>query len=150
MALGLGLVLHTHRARRAAALCEHRLHTIFTALELYEAEHGVLPTLDFFAEGPRSAAESPATRLAPFGVTPADGICPGTPKVFRAHGMSYLWNARMNHRKLCEARSNEWLMVEANALDPSLPRPHGNRYHVLMCDGHVVSTDAPPAGLVGP
>ena len=133
--------------RRAAETCLAQLKQIYSAIGLYEFDGGRLPSLAFYPEQPRQDPNGIREALKKFGADPRLFLCPGTPALVRDTGLSYVWNVSLNGRSLKDIRDPVWMLVEVNALDEQIPRPHWGRYHILYTDGRVVLSEAPPEDL---
>lgn len=132
--------------RIAASQCAQNLKTLYVYLQRYEQEHGTLPTLVLFSKDPENDPRGIKAVLSEMGVPDEVFICPSSPDVIRDHGVSYLWNPALNGGTL-NGGEVRWMLVDIQAVDPDLPGPHLNRYHILFTDGHVEETDVLPYGL---
>jgi len=125
--------------------CIERLQQIYSALELYQAQHGALPRLVLYPEQ-KYARGSLLRFLRDTGYPEELALCPGCARRIGEHGVGYIWNTELNNRRLGETELT-WMLVEINALDPTnYPAPHRGRYHVLYTDGSVRRTMRPPLG----
>ena len=135
------------RQQMLARECAAHLRRIYAALELYEIDRGTLPRLAFFPDDPKQDPDSIVVALTPYGTTPDIYICPTAPSPHRELGLTYLWNTRLNGRKIPRASTPEWMLVEINALSDGVPASHMGYYNVLLTDGTVHREKDPPAGL---
>lgn len=117
--------------------CRDQLINIYRALEVYEMSHGTLPRLAFYPEEPNSDLDSMSVTLEAYGLEPSTWICPSSHEIIANTGLSYIWNTRLNGRKLRDAAEPQWLIAEINALSPDVPRPHLGYCNVLFTDGSV-------------
>lgn len=142
----LGLLLSAYlRSRADANLCMDRLRQIYTALEMYEMDHGALPDLAFFPPNPRTDAHSLRVALEPY--LAVEPICPAAPPSHRELGMTYVWNVANNRRRLGPHDPPSWLLVELTALSDEAPPPHFGAYHVLYTDGRILRSRTAPNEL---
>lgn len=135
------------RQQMLARECAANLRRIYAALELYEIDRGTLPRLAFFPDDPKQDPDSIVVALTPYGTTPDVYLCPTAPLPHRELGLTYLWNTRLNGRKIPRASTPEWMLVEINALSDEVPASHMGKYNVLYTDGAVHREKDPPAGL---
>ena len=143
---GVGYFLRQHRVLKD---CRNNLRRIYSALEMYEIERGTLPRLAFFPDDAKQDSDSLLTVLQPYGAGGHVCVCPASPSVHEAVGLTYVWNVQLNGRKL-RGGDPEWMLVEINALSPAVPAPHFGRYNILYTDGEVRLARHPPPGLQRP
>lgn len=141
---GIGLLVQDQLMARQ---CEARLRGLYTALEQYEIDRGLLPHLALFPDDPKQDSNSLLAALASYIASPELYICPATPQICRDTGLSYIWNVKLNGRKLREDREPLWMLTEINALSQEVPAPHGRCYHILYTDGTIRHSKQPPPGL---
>lgn len=135
------------RCREHARTCEARLHELYAFFELYELQHGVLPTLAFYPNEPRRDGRSLRVLVEQEGLNGEVCVCPAAPRLLREAGLTYLWNPALNGRRLADQPEPRWMLVEVHALSDEVPRPHFGSYHVLFTDGRVVRCRQPPSDL---
>jgi type II secretory pathway pseudopilin PulG len=133
--------------RELAENTKNNLRMIYMALEWYEMEQGRLPDLAFFPDDPRHDNDSILVALAKYGVTEEMTICPKAPAALKDLGLNFIWNAKLNGRKLFEPGAREWMLVEMHALSERVPLPNPNGYTILYTDGKVEQTRNPPPGI---
>lgn len=133
---------------RASFDCEANLKAIYGALELYEQERGSLPRLAYFPDDPMEDEDSLRVVLEPYGAVGRICVCPAAPRVQASLGLTYVWNVRLNGRKM-PRDEKEWVLVEMNALSTDVPAPHLGRYNVLYSDGSVERIKTPLKELPG-
>ena len=63
--------------------------------------------------------------------------------------MTYVWNVRLNARKIPKGQAREWMLVDIQVLSEDVPAPHLGRYHVLYSDGVVERIQDPRQQLPG-
>lgn len=117
--------------------CADHLRTIYHALEMYETDRGTLPQLAFFPDSPEEDPDSLRTVLESYGVDGNVALCPAVHRSLSDLGLTYVWNTRLNGKKLPGPDARTWMLVELNALSPEVPAPHLGRYNVLYTDGKV-------------
>lgn len=144
--IATGIYYYIHQ-QMLARECAANLRRIYAALELYEIDRGTLPRLAFFPDDPKQDPDSIVVALTPYGTTPDVYLCPTAPLSHRELGLTYLWNTRLNGRKIPRSSNPEWMMVEINALSDEVPASHVGHYNVLFTDGTVRREKDPPAGL---
>ncbi len=149
LALLVSGLLHVLTQVRRAAQCAAHLQSIYRALELYEMERGILPTLAYFPDLPMEDADSLRVVLEPYGLSPERCICPQSKPVQRAEGLTYLWNVQLNGRRIPRDAEAVWMLVDMNALTDDVPAPHLGRYNVLYSDGTVRRIRHPMRELPG-
>lgn len=150
LALALMGIYYLLAQVRMAMACGENLRTIYRALELYEYERGTLPALAFFPDNPFDDSDSLRVVLEPYGAGGAACICPHAPPALSELGLTYLWNVRLNGRKLPrDPAERDWLLVEINAASGDVPAPHLGRYNVLYTDGTVERISSPQGKLKG-
>lgn len=142
---GYGIAWMRHQMRLKK--CEQQLRQIYSALELYEMDYGVLPHIAFYPDDPHYAPESMLVVLDPYGVTMDIGILPCSHPVIIEHGLSLVWNVKMNGRKLQSEGEPTWLITELSALSGDLPRSSFHRYLTLYSNGETRRSRLPPKGL---
>lgn len=146
VAIGVGYFVRQHRVLRD---CRNNLRRIYSALEMYEIERGTLPRLAFFPDDAKQDKDSLLTVLQPYGAGGHVCVCPASPPSHEAVGLTYIWNVQLNGRKL-RGGDPEWMLVEINALSPTVPAPHMGRYNILYTDGEIRLSRHPPPGLQRP
>lgn len=117
--------------------CQTNLRALYHALELYEMERGALPKLAFFPDVPQEDTDSLRVVLESFGAGGSACVCPSAPTALKDLGLTYVWNVRLNGRKIPRGASREWMLMDIQALSEDVPSPHLGRYHVLYSDGTV-------------
>lgn len=140
VALAAAVFFIQHRMAVDAAgdqACKDNLRSLFRALELYEMDRGTLPTLAFFPDDPQNDADSLRTILEPYGAEAHFAICPAIHPVLRDLGLTYVWNHKLNGRRLPRSGPPRWMLIEMTAASADLPAPHGGHYNVLYTDGTV-------------
>ncbi len=130
--------------------CAANLRAIYAALEMHEIERGTLPRLAFYPDDPKQDGDSPLVVLRPYRAGTDVYVCPSAPSSLAAAGLTYVWNVRLNGKKLRGPGPPEWMLVEMNALSDAVPPPHLGRYNILYTDGRVVASKEPPPDLRGP
>lgn len=134
---------------RAAADCKDNLRAIFRALEHYELERGVLPTLAFYPDQPMEDSDSLRVVLEPYGLAGSRCLCPQARPILRKEGLTYLWNTRLNGQRIPRGGDAVWMLVDLHALSDEVPAPHFGRYHALFSDGSVRLIRNPRSELPG-
>ncbi len=147
LVLGAFTIYVTQDLRSMDLRCEENLLSIYGALSRYENEWGRLPDLAFFPEHPEESRDGLLSVLRRYGVTDLHCICPALPQNVQRLGITYVWNTALNGRSRASIDAPIWMLVEISALNPDLPRPHNNAYHVLYTDGTVRREAHPPSGL---
>ena len=127
--------------------CQTNLKAIYEALQLYEINNGVLPSLAMYPEDALTESDSIVKVLQQYGLDPDRLICPAAPAVVKEHGVSYLWNTAVNGTSLRDRQEPTWLLVDIQALDDELPGPHLGSYLILYTDGQVERSPMPPRSL---
>ncbi|MCC5845028.1 MAG: hypothetical protein JJU05_12330 [Verrucomicrobia bacterium] len=135
------------RQVREAQGCEQNLLRIYDFLRMYENDHGYLPSLKMFPQDALNDPESLVHILKPYGLDPADAVCPAASGVLREHGISYLWNTALNNTSLVNRLEPTWVLVDLQALDDRVPGPHFGGYNILYTDRRVERTLLPPHSL---
>lgn len=130
--------------------CAKNLQAVYAALEMYEVERGSLPRLAFYPDDPKQDADSILVVLRPYRAGTDVYACPSAPPSLRNAGLTYVWNVRLNGKKLRGPGAPVWMLVEMNALSDTLPAPHLGRYNILYTDGRVAASKEPPPGLRSP
>lgn len=143
-----GIYLLLHQLRQSFD-CQANLRTLYHALEMYEMERGALPKLGFFPDIPTEDTDSLRVVLESYGASGAACVCPAAPANLRELGLTYVWNVRLNNRKIPRGDAREWMLVDIQALSKDVPAPHLRRYHVLYSDGTVERITNPAATLPG-
>ncbi len=141
------LGMHYVKQRHLEDQCADNLAQIYSALEMYEINHGVLPNLAFYPDNPKHAPDSLLVVLDPYAFGSDLGYCPSSHPVIRERGLSYVWNIRMNGKKLHAAPDAPWLITEIAALSDQVSPPHRGHYLILYADGRIVRSQTPPDGL---
>lgn len=140
VALAASVFFVQHRMSVSTAedqACKDNLRSLFRALELYEMDRGTLPTLAFFPDDPQNDADSLRTILEPYGAEAHFAICPATHPVLRDLGLTYVWNHRLNAKRIPRSGPPRWMLIEMTAAYADLPAPHSGHYNVLFTDGTV-------------
>ncbi len=135
------------REQTRAHQCVRNLKHIYQAIELYEIDHGRLPSLALYPNDPQHGSDSLLVALYPYGVEEHTGICPGTPPFTREQGLSYIWNIRLNGQSLSRYGEPKWMLIGINALSDRVRAPHLRGHHVLYTDGTVRAYREPPPGV---
>ena len=148
-ALVLGIIYLLLVELRHSFDCQANLRTLYRALEMYEMERGSLPKLAYFPDLPTEDTDSLRVVLESFGAGGAACVCPGAPANLREFGLTYVWNVRLNNRKIPRGADREWMLVDIQALSKDVPAPHLGRYHVLYSDGQVERIADPQSVLNG-
>jgi len=133
-----------HRASTRIKQCESNLLNIYRALELYELHHGRLPVMAFYPDDPRHAPDSLLVVLDPYAVSGDLGYCPNAHARIQKHGLSYVWNTKMNGQRLNEPTPPVWLLSDIGTLSKTIKPPHFRRYLILYSDGSIVRSKNPP------
>lgn len=147
--LALGIIYFVLGQVRLTIACSENLKTLYRALDLYEIERGTLPKLAFFPDNPIEDADSLRVVLESYGAGGAVCVCPRAPRSQSELGLTYVWNVRLNGRKLPREGERDWMIVEMNALSADVPAPHLGRYNVLYTDGSVERISDPLGTLKG-
>lgn len=134
---------------RHARECADNLRSVYRALEVYEIERGTLPSLAYFPDHPMEDSDSLRVVLEPYGLAPEKCVCPASHPVQRAEGLTYLWNVRLNGKRIPRGAQATWMLVDMNALSSDVPAPHWGGYHVLYSDGTVRRIRNPQRELPG-
>jgi hypothetical protein len=141
------------RARQAAR-CAENLRKIYRALEAYEANNNRLPSLAIFPDAPmktpdgsREFAQALREAIRLSALEDGDFICPAAPEALAALGLTYVWNVRLNGRRLPGKAERDWMLIDMCALSTNVPAPHLGRYNVLYTDGTVERVGTPPPDL---
>lgn len=140
-------VTYYWRQRDLEQQCAYNLAQIYGALEMYEINHGVLPNLAFYPDNPKHAPDSLLVVLDPYAFGSDLGYCPSSHPLIRDRGLSYVWNIRMNGKKLHAAPDAPWLITEISALSDQVRPPHRGQYLILYADGRIARSRTPPPGL---
>lgn len=148
-ALLLAIIFAVLHELRHSFECQSNLRTLYHALELYEMERGALPKLAFFPDIPQEDTDSLRVVLESFGAGGSACVCPSAPENLRELGLTYVWNVRLNARKIPKGQAREWMLVDIQALSGDVPAPHLKRYHVLYSDGSVERIRNPLQELPG-
>ena len=148
-ALVLAIIFAVLHELRLSFECQSNLRTLYHALELYEMERGALPKLAFFPDIPQEDTDSLRVVLESFGSGGSACICPAAPATLQELGLTYVWNVRLNGRKIPRGAAREWMLVDIQALSSDVPAPHLRRYHVLYSDGTVERIRGPVQELPG-
>ncbi len=133
-----------------AGQCRRNLENIYSALELYEAEHGTLPRLAFFPDDATHDRDSLLVALRAYEPDANVFICPAIRRYYPAGTLTYIWNIKLNGKKIHAADSPAWMLVEINALSDNVPLPHFTGYNILYTDGRVRASHKPPMDLRSP
>lgn len=145
----VGALLFTMTQIRHTVACADNLKSIYRALELYEMERGVLPTLAYYPDHPLEDSDSLRVVLEPYGLTGARCLCPHARSVQRDEGLTYLWNVSLNGQRIPRDKEPVWMLVDMNALSDDVPAPHLGRYNALFTDGTVKRIRDPQRELPG-
>jgi len=149
LGLALGIIYYVLSQIRMTLACTDGLKAIYRALELYEMERGTLPKLAFFPDNPVEDGDSLRVVLESYGAGGAVCVCPRAPRSQAELGLTYLWNVRLNGRKIPPVEERDWMLVEISALSSDVPAPHLGRYNVLYTDGTVERISKPLTELRG-
>ena len=147
-AIGFG-VHFLFREMRFSNLCLSNLRALYRALELYEMDRGTLPKLAYFPDIPTEDTDSLRVVLESFGATGSACLCPASAPGVQELGLTYVWNVRLNGKKIPRGDERDWMLVEINALSGDVPAPHLGWYHVLYTDGTVDRVRKPRSQLNG-
>lgn len=148
-AVALGAIYIVLQELRYSFECQAHLRALYHALELYEMERGALPKLAYFPDVPQEDTDSLRVVLESFGAGGSACLCPAAPPNLRELGLTYVWNVRLNGRKIPRGQAREWMLVDIQALSTDVPPPHLGKYHVLYSDGTVERITQPAAQLPG-
>ena len=129
--------------------CTKNLLRIYRAMELYEIDRGTLPRLAFFPDDPKQDADSLRVALESYGADAEACGCPTAPDSQTDLGLTYVWNVKLNNRKIPRDSEPEWMLVEISALSADVPAPHLGQYNVLYTDGKVRRVKYPLQDLHG-
>ena len=129
--------------------CAGNLLRLYRAIELYEVDRGTLPRLAFFPDDPNQDVDSIRDALEAYGADGSACVCPTAPDSQIELGLTYVWNVRLNHRKMPRDGEPEWMLVEISALSVDVPAPHLGQYNVLYTDGKVRRVKYPLQELRG-
>lgn len=150
LALALMLIYHLLAQVRLSMACGENLRAIYRALELFEYERGTLPALAFFPDNPFEDSDSLRVVLEPYGAGGSMCVCPHAPRALSELGLTYVWNVRLNGRKMPrDPAERDWMLVEISAVSGDVPAPHLGRYNVLYTDGTVERISEPQQQLKG-
>lgn len=148
-ALVVAVLMNILAEARHAAQCAANLQQIYRALELYEMDRGTLPTLAYFPDQPMDDPDSLRVVLEPYGITPQHCICPASRPIQAAEGLTYLWNVRLNGKRIPRGTNAVWMLVDMNAISDDVPASHFGGYNVLFSDGTVRRIRQPQRELSG-
>lgn len=129
---------------------DYNMRMVYMAFEWYEMDRGRLPELAFYPDDPRHDNDSLLVVLSKYGVNEEMTVCPTAPEVLQQLGLNYVWNVKLNGRKLHEPGMRDWMLVEMHALSDRIPAPHLGTYTILYTDGKVEHARTPPPGLQVP
>lgn len=149
LAIALAAIYHILAQVRKTLACADNLKAVYRALELYEMDRGVLPKLAFYPDNPVEDGDSLRVVLEAYGAGGSACVCPHAPPNQQELGLTYVWNVRLNGRKIPPVEEREWMLVEMNALSAEVPAPHLGRYNVLYTDGTVERIKDPLTNLRG-
>jgi hypothetical protein len=145
----LGVIYYLLQQVRLAMACGDNLRAVYRALELYEMERGTLPRLAYFPDNALEDGDSLRVVLEQYGASAAVCVCPHAPEAVAELGLSYLWNVRLNGKKISREDEPEWMLVDIQALSSDVSAPHLGRYSVLYTDGTVERISDPMEALRG-
>ena len=146
---GLFLVyLYMEKETRKTKGCRDNLNQIYLALELFELNKGYLPTLDFYPTDPMGDDSSIRNAITSYGVKPQHCLCPSSPGIVIQQGLSYVWNTKMNKRKLSDVDEPHWLLMDIQSVHEEVNGPHLGGVHILYTDGSIHRSDEIPLGIV--
>ncbi len=140
----VGSLFGRYTERKSESLCRKHLYHMYTVMEMYEIEHGHLPSLSFYPDDPRHDEESLRVFLEKMGLNGDVCVCPSAPKTIRETGLTYLWNIKLNQQKL-SLKNPVWMLVELNALSSQVSPPHRGNYLILYSDGRIERSALPPS-----
>jgi hypothetical protein len=129
--------------------CTDNLIRIYSAMEMYEIDRGALPRLAFFPDDPKQDSDSLRVALEAYGADAKACLCPTAPDSQTELGLAYVWNVKLNGRKMARDSDPEWMLVEISALSADVPAPHLGQYNVLYTDGKVRRVKYPLQDLHG-
>ena len=129
--------------------CAVHLGRLYRAMELYEIDRGTLPRLAFFPDDPKQDPDSLRVALEAYGADSGGCVCPTAPNIQTELGLTYVWNVKLNNRKMPRDEEPEWMLVEISALSVDVPAPHLGQYNVLYTDGKVRRVKYPLQELKG-
>lgn len=144
----VGSLLFVMTQIQNSIICTDNLKTIYQALELYEMERGVLPTLAYFPDHATDDGDSLRVVLEPYGLNATQCICPNTHPLQKAEGLTYLWNVELNGQRL-PRKEPVWMLVDMSALSDEVPSSHLGRYNALFSDGSIKRISDPYSALPG-
>jgi hypothetical protein len=149
LGLALGAIYYVLSQIRLTLACTDNLKVVYRALELYEMERGTLPKLAFYPDNPIEDGDSLRVVLEAYGAGGSVCICPQAPHSQSELGLTYVWNVRLNGRKIPPVEERDWMLVEMGAVSTDVPAPHLGRYNVLYTDGTVEHISDPLTHLRG-
>ncbi len=130
-------------------ICEDNLKKIYRALEQFENDRGVLPTLAYFPADPQADSDSLPVALESYGADAHTCICPAMHLVLREMGLTYIWNSSLSGKRIPRSGAPVWMLVEMTAISSDLPAPHIHQFNVLYSDGSVKHVTNPLKELPG-
>ena len=130
-------------------VCTRNLEHLYRAVEMYEIDRGTLPRLAFFPDDAKQDRDSLRVVLEPYGGDPSACVCPTLPDVLTELGLTYVWNVKLNGKKIPRNGDPQWMLVEICALSPDVPAPHLGQYNVLYTDGKIRRVKNPLQDLEG-
>jgi prepilin-type processing-associated H-X9-DG protein len=128
----------------AEASCQANLRKLWTLIEQYETQHGVLPPATFFPERPLQDEDSLLVLLGE-AARPLL-LCPTVGEDLQHIGLHYVWNQRLGGKQLSEITdpSNTWVMADFVIAHDWMTKNHfcGHRggVNILYADGSVRRT----------
>lgn len=149
-ALGVLLLLVFQRLseRMEVNAAKVQLQEIYTALAQYEHRNGALPVLDLYPANPISGAGSIRFELSRYVRDPDVFVSPAGHPYLRRSGLTYLWNPALNGQPLHGGGTNDWMLMDIQALDPRAPQAHPGGYLTLFRNGDIRLLSAPPESLI--
>lgn len=144
-----GVLFYGLREAALERYCDNNLRQIYAALERYELEHGALPVLSFYPDDPRNDPASLIRALGPYGIDEETCVCPAAAPALRRHGISYIWNVRLNGKPLPRSGAAQWLVADMEILSDEVPPPHFWHYHALFSNGQIRRIWGAPRELRG-
>lgn len=131
-------------SRRHAGACRANLETIYRALVAADRDANLLPRIALYPDDVRKDEDSLLARLAAYGITSSDCICPAAGPVLQETGITYIWNTELIGKKIADLSPPRWMLADMRALDPHLPGVHNGYNLVLYSDGRIERSKRPP------
>jgi len=118
--------------------CQRNLEALYGLLKQYDQKHGRLPPAAFFPAKPLSDPASLAVILGK--EAQRHLVCPTSGLDFQQLGLNYIWNEKLNGKKLSDA-ADSWLLMDFVATHDWMTANHfcGHRgnVNVLLANGLV-------------